>query len=116
MRRAFIATVMGAFFIAGGGVATAAFIRYVAAPSPMVVAAEHAPLKAAPIFSSVARVAAPEKMAAKLEACTNDSPVCEAAFAAFMLKAVLGTNGGGGQALADLRADAAKKLGDAVKQ
>ncbi len=106
MRKALIATIIGACFVMGGGLAGASFIRYVAAPDLV---------QSAGTAASVRRAQAP-KLAfvgpdkARDEACSVEETVCDAAFAAFMLQAVLGSNGAGGDALAALRDDAARKL------
>lgn len=104
MRKAFFAALIAAAFVMGGGVAGTAFIRYVAAPittAPETASAQNA-LTHAIAFAPAAK--------AQGTACTAENPLCDAAFAAFMLKAVLGTNGAGGEPLAALREDAARKL------
>lgn len=95
MRKVLFATLIGACFVMGGGIAGASFIRYVAAPG--VVMADRT--------TPDSRV----EQAAEL-AYGPVHKADDAAFAAFMLQAVLGANGAGGEHLAALREDAAKKV------
>lgn len=104
MRKALFAALIAAAFVMGGGLAGTAFIRYVAAP--VTTAPE---IAAAQVASARAIALAPAAKAGGMP-CTKENPVCDAAFAAFMLKAVLGANGAGGEPLAALREDAARKL------
>lgn len=106
MRKALFATLIGACFVMGGGVAGASFIRYVAAPGPVM--AERTADERQFVDTASLAYAPPKKAATG--ACSAEVQVCDAAFAAFMLQAVLGANGSGGEALAALRDDAAKKL------
>ena len=109
MRKALFATIIGACFVMGGGIAGASFIRYVAAPG--VVMADRTSTDSR--VEEAAEVAFGPIQKADESACSAEVPVCDAAFAAFMLQAVLGANGAGGEHLAALREDAAKKVANA---
>lgn len=108
MRKALFTSLIGACFVTGGGTAGASFIRYVAAPG--VIMAEWTSGDSR-IADAAAAAFAPEEKSDG-EARSAEVPVCDAAFAAFMLQAVLGANGAGGEHLATLHVDAAKKMAD----
>lgn len=112
MRKALFATLIGACFVMGGGIAGASFIRYVAAPGVVMADRTSADSR----VEKAAEVAFGPVQKADDGACSAEVPVCDAAFAAFaafMLQAVLGANGAGGEHLAALREDAAKKVANA---
>ena len=92
MRKALFATLIGACFVMGGGIAGASFIRYVAAPS-VVMADRITPDSR---VEQAAEVAYGAVQKADDGVCSAEIPVCDAAFGGFMLQAVLGANGAGG--------------------
>jgi hypothetical protein len=109
MRKALFAAIIGACFVMGGGIAGASFIRYVAAPSAVMADRTSADRR----VEEAAEVAFEPVQKADDGACSAEVPVCVAAFAVFMLQAVLSANGAGGGHLAALREDAVKKVANA---
>jgi hypothetical protein len=109
MSKALFATITGACFVMGGGIAGASLIRYVAAPGLVLADRTFADRR----VEEAAEVAFGPVQKADDGACSVEVLVCDPAFAAFMSQAVLGANGAGGEHLAALREDAAKKVANA---